>query len=161
MTETETVYGAEGVRAIVGEAERLRAEVEKLRRSPASATLSAHDHVRELIVERDEARARAAEHHHRGDEARHEAAVLRVRVAELEAALRDVCEAHRSRVDPDDDHWCKRCGSSWRASKHIGGCPVGRALRVLGDAGVPGGAVASEGGCAGPVPDDLVTGGTR
>lgn len=107
MKETVTVYGAEGVRAIVGEAERLRA-----------------------------------------------------RVAELEAALREVCEAHRSRIDPADT-WCKRCGSSWRASEHIGGCPVGRALRVLGDAGVPGGAVASEGRCAGPVPDDLATGGTR
>lgn len=41
-------------------AEALEAEVARLRRSPASATLSAHDHVRELVAERDEARAEAA-----------------------------------------------------------------------------------------------------
>lgn len=87
--------------------EALEAEVARLRRSPASATLSAHDHVRELVAERDEARARAAEHHRRGDEARHEAAGLRRRVAELEAetaqamAKRDT--AMRERIDARAD----------------------------------------------------------
>lgn len=87
--------------------EALEAEVARLRKSPASATLSAHDHVRELVAERDEARARAAEHHRRGDEARHEAAGLRRRVAELEAetaqamAKRDT--AMRERIDARAD----------------------------------------------------------
>lgn len=42
----------------------------------------------EIVRERDHYRERAAEHHRRGDEARHEAATLRARVAELESALR-------------------------------------------------------------------------
>lgn len=55
------------------------------------------------------------------------------RIAALEAALRDVCDAHRSRIDPDDV-WCKRCGAHWTGEEHGHRCPVGRALAVLGGA---------------------------
>lgn len=51
----------------------------------------------EIVRERDHYRERAAEHHRRGDEARHEAATLRDRVAALESTLREACETWRSR----------------------------------------------------------------
>lgn len=53
------------------------------------------------------------------------------RVEALESALRDVCESHRSRMDPDDDNWCRHCGAHWIHEAHGHGCPVGRALAVL------------------------------
>lgn len=134
VTQQEgSFYGAEVDRIVQAHTAEIRREVELLRRSPASATLSAHDHVRELIVERDDARARAVEHHRRGDEARHEAAVLRARVAELEAALRELALVHRTRsLAPA---WCTHCGASWHAAEHVATCPVGCAVRALG--GVP------------------------
>lgn len=42
----------------------------------------------EIVRERDHYRERAAEHHRRGDEARHEVAALRRRVEALESVLR-------------------------------------------------------------------------
>lgn len=58
------------------------------------------------------------------------------RVEALESALREVIEAHRSRMDPDDDNWCRRCGAHWIHEEHGHGCPVGRALAVLREATV-------------------------
>lgn len=66
-------------------------------------------------------------------EARAEVDRLRSRVAALETALREVCEAHRSRYGRA--LWCVRCGADWAAEAHGHGCPVGRALRVLGGKG--------------------------
>ena len=57
-----------------------------------------------------------------------DAPALRSRVSELEAALRDVTEAYRSRTEPP---WCTRCGADWTSEAHGHGCPAGRALRLL------------------------------
>lgn len=90
----------------------------------------------EIVRERDHYRERAAEHHRRGDEARHEAATLRDRVAALESTLREACETWRSRDGAPT--WCKRCGAAWDDEAHGHGCPVGRALAVLRGATVAG-----------------------
>jgi hypothetical protein len=78
----------------------------------------------EIVRERNHYRERAAEHHRRGDEARHEAATLRRRVEALESALREVCESRH------EDRWCSECGASW-GTEHPDGCHIGRALAVL------------------------------
>ena len=79
----------------------------------------------EIVRERDHYRERAAEHHRRGDEARHEAATLRRRVEALESALREVCETHRA-----SGGWCMHCLELWDG-KHRSECHIGRALAVL------------------------------
>lgn len=65
-----------------------------------------------------------------------EIARLRARVGALESAMREAIDAHRSRMDPDDDNWCRRCGAHWIHEEHGHGCPVGRALAVLREATV-------------------------
>lgn len=73
--------------AILAPGEPTRAEIlaqlDEARRSPYCATLSAHEHLRVLCAERKALRERAEEHHRRGDEARHEAAMMRQELDEI------------------------------------------------------------------------------
>ena len=92
----------------------------------------------EMVRERDHYRERAAEHHRRGDEARHEAATLRRRVDALESALREVCEAHRAElIGPPGQagaacDWCYPGGGAARVWPcESVECPIGRAFAVL------------------------------
>lgn len=52
------------------------------------------------------------------------------RIAALEGALREVCEARRSRPIAEK-RWCLHCGVTW-GTQHVATCPFGRGLRVLG-----------------------------
>ena len=92
----------------------------------------------EMVRERDHCRERAAEHHRRGDEARHEAATLRRRVDALESALREVCEAHRAElIGPPGQagaacDWCYPGGGAARVWPcESVECPIGRAFAAL------------------------------
>jgi hypothetical protein len=92
----------------------------------------------EIVRERDHYRERAAEHHRRGDEARHEAATLRRRLEALESAMREVCDAHRVELIGPPGlsgaacDWCYPGGGATREWPCANAeCPVGRALAVL------------------------------
>lgn len=59
---------------------------------------------------------------------------LRARIASLESALRDVLDANTPQVD--EEHFeCSRCGQLGTHREHgeESRCPIGRALRVLGE----------------------------
>lgn len=64
----------------------------------------------------------------------------RARIAALEAALRDVCEAAvrtDTEVNPDDYGWCVVCDCATDYDgdfHHAPDCPVAAALALLGDA---------------------------
>lgn len=83
----------------------------------------------EIVRERDHYRERAAEHHRRGDEARHEAATLRRRVEAVESALRSVIDNEADTTTP----WCARCCVEWDDPYHDkdGWCHIGHAIAVL------------------------------
>lgn len=88
----------------------------------------------ELVRERDHYRERAATHHRRGDKARHEAAVLRRRVAALEKALDDVVP-HLAVYDLRGFARCPECGQDYEPADaelltHAKSCRVGRAVRL-------------------------------